>query len=295
MKNKDSLAKTITPDNIRVNPVSVSVLNLEELRGKELTPFASIDPSIYARDYLHSCYPKIPFHDEKLILDFLCAEAAITSGADSLLEVGCGPVISHALPFVPYVKKIVLSDYLESNLEQITAWLMKKPSAHEWFYHTELILKNELPGKRITAREVRDREESLRHKVNTVVRCDLLKKFPIGKKAEFPVVTCFYATEQACTARNDWFRVIENLGRSVQKGGLLFLSCLKNTYFYAIHDDKRNAIRIPIARINERIMSEALSLAGFDLQNSVIISEKVEGLEEEAIDEIILVRSLKKI
>lgn len=284
---KDSTAP-ILPDT------SVSVLKLETLKHKELTPFEDIDPSIYARDYLYSCYPKIPFHDEKLILEFLCSEAAIARGADSLLEIGCGPVISHAIPFVPYVNNIFLSDFLESNLEHITNWLMRKSGAHEWFYHTEFVLKIENSNSRVTAKAVREREDSLRQKVKTVVRGDLLKKNPLRKKVQFPVVTCFYATEQACTNRKDWFKVMENLGRCVEPGGLLFLSCLKNASFYAIHDDKKNPLRIPIARVNERIMKEALVLAGFDIDNSIILPQKVDGLGEEAIDEIILVRAQKK-
>ncbi len=75
----------------KLRKTSSSVLKLDKLESLAVTPFEDIDPEVYADWYLKSCYPALPFHDEKLILDFLISESYKVLGAESLLEMGCGP------------------------------------------------------------------------------------------------------------------------------------------------------------------------------------------------------------
>lgn len=274
-----------------VRSTSKSVLNLAELDALEPTPFEEVDPKTYADWYLHSCYPEIPFHDEKIILDFLVREAPKTRGAGSMLELGCGPVISHALPFAPFVDSIVLSDYLDSNLELVRRWLQGEPAAHNWSLHTAYTLRRE--GKRVNESLVRERESLLRNKIKTLVLGDLLSKRPIRSRRTFPLVCCFYASEQAATDQAEWLEVLQNLGSLVAPGGRLLMACVKDTPFYAIHDYEKNPVRIPIVRITEKLTEKGIRQAGFSPRRSIIESVKVGGLAEEGLDGVILVSAVK--
>ena len=274
-----------------VRSTSKSILNLAALDALEPTPFEDVDPKIYAEWYLHSCYPEIPFHDEKIILDFLVREAPKVRGAESLLELGCGPVVSHAMPFAPYVGSIILSDYLDSNLEHVRSWVQAEPLAHNWSIHTAHVLRRE--GKKVRESAVRERETLLRSKIKSLVVGDILSKKPLRSRQTFPVVCCFYATEQAAGDEADWLEVMQNLSSLITPGGRLLMACVRNAPFYAIHDRDRNPLRIPIVRITPKLTEKGLRLAGFSARRSTVESVDVGGLAEEGMDGVILVSAVK--
>ncbi len=277
--------------NLNTDRTSDSVLKRAVLDELEPTPFDELDPVIYADWYLNSCYPEIPFHDEKAILDFLVSEAPKVNGIESMLELGCGPVVSHALPFVPFVDSFILSDYLDTNLELISKWVSKKTEAHNWTVHTAYVLRKE--GTVPSRVKIEERESLLRQKIKALVVGDLLSKKPIRKSSPFPSVSCFYATEQAASDESEWLEVMQNLSSLVSPGGYLFLACLRDAFFYAIHDKSHNALRIPIVPITTKLVAKGLQKAGFSLKHSTIESMDVGGLAEEGIEGVILVSARK--
>ncbi len=219
------------------------------------------------------------------------SEASSARGAETLLELGCGPVISHALPFVPYVSSFILSDYLDSNLDEIRKWVAQEPNAHNWSLHTALIMKRE--GLAITPAGILARENILRKKLSSLVVGDLLSKKPIRRQVTFPVVTCFYASEQAASDESEWLEVVQNLSSLVSPGGLLYLVCVRDSEYYAIHDRDHTALRIPIAPITQRLVEKGLRNAGFSLSRTVIHSADVQGIAEEGLNGILLIKSRK--
>lgn len=272
---------------------SSSVLKKSDLSMLELTPFEEVDPELYADWYLKSCYPELPFHDEKLILEFLVSEVHKVVGASRLLEMGCGPTVSHAIPFVPHVDSIVLSDYLESNLNHIKEWVANPETGHQWSLHTAYVLQLE-KGK-ATSTTVKEREDLFRKKLKTIIVGDLLSKRPIRSVQKFPVVSCFYATEQAASDEAEWLDVMQNLSSLILPGGHLFLACVHDTDFYAIHDDQLMALRIPIVPIKKRLIEKGLRASGFSLMKSEIHIKDVGGLKEEGLNEIALVSAVKTV
>ncbi len=270
---------------------SNSVLKLDNLEAIGITPFDEVDPQVYADWYLKSCYPELPFHDEKLILEFLVSEGHKASGAESLLEMGCGPTISHSLPLVPYVDSLFLSDYLETNLSHVLQWIKEDESAHNWSLHTAYVLQKE--NRKATSRTVKEREDLLRKKLRSVILGDLLSKRPIRRARQFPAVSCFYATEQAAQDETEWLDVMQNLSSLLQPGGVLFLACVHDSEYYAIHDKDLTALRLPIVRVTKKLMEKGLKLAGFSMRSSEIHVQQVGGLAEEGINGIVLVSAIK--
>ncbi len=282
-------------ENLRIEveteTTSGSVLKKTVLEALSPTPFGELDPQVFSDWYLHSCYPEIPFHDEKTILDFLVSEAPKVRGASCLLEMGCGPVISHALPFVPFVESFIMSDYLDSNLELMRQCISRGEQAHNWSLHTAFVLRAE--GVSPSKQNIHQRENLLREKIRSLAIGDLLSKRPLRSPTQFPVVSCFYSTEQAASDEVEWLDAISNLSSLVLPGGQLFMACLRETTYYAIHDQSKNPVRIPIVPISERLAAKGLQKAGFSLSRSEIHSVDVGGLDEEGIDGIILISAKK--
>lgn len=50
----------------------------------------------------------------------------------TLLEVGCGPSLHLAFTASKVYQDITLSDYTDSNRQQISKWLNKEQDAHDW-------------------------------------------------------------------------------------------------------------------------------------------------------------------
>src|SRR5689334_6614439 len=70
--------------------------------------------------------------------------AAIRShGRPELLEVGCGSVVHHVLPAVPYVSAIDMCDFRDDNLEEIHKWRDDDEAAHDWRRATKFVLQQE--------------------------------------------------------------------------------------------------------------------------------------------------------
>ena len=281
----------VPPEFLALLETKRSVLKPAMVGSAALTPFEEIDPYLYANWYLNSCYPEQLFHDEKLILEFLTAEAHKASGAKTLLEIGCGPTISHTLPFVPYVESFILSDYLETNLAEISKWARQENGAHQWSVSTAFVLQQE--GIEPTPNAINLRESELRRKLATIVQGDLTKNRPIPGKIQYPVVSCFYATEQAAQTPTEWLSVFANLAGMLAPGGMLYLSCVHNTPYYAIHDIDLTTIKIPIARIDVPLIKRGLSENGFPLCSAEIRVQAVDGLTDEGMSSIVLVSAQK--
>lgn len=49
-----------------------------------------------------------------------------------LLDVGCGPCVNVAVPASENFDQIVLSDFLQSNLDEVQRWLNGDPQAIDW-------------------------------------------------------------------------------------------------------------------------------------------------------------------
>jgi SAM-dependent methyltransferase len=270
---------------------STSVLRLADLQAQATTDFRHIDPQRYADQYLKSCYPVIPFHDEKVILDFLVKEASLVGGALSLLEIGCGPVVSHALPFAQRARQIVFCDYLVDNLQHIEAWLSRAPHAHDWSAHTAYILQAEGHGP--NERAVSEREDLLRMKAPVLRVGDLCHRQSLQESGQFDIVTCIYATEQAARDHHEWLCILRNLHELVNTGGKLLMACLAEVDFYAIHDEAKNATRIPILHVTRQHIERGLAEAGFAADSYDISRVNVAGLHEEGLESIFLVSAGK--
>jgi predicted TPR repeat methyltransferase len=111
----------------------------------------------------------------------------------------------------------------------------------------------------------------------------------LTQPATYEVVSAFYCTEEVGIHTAAWEAVMANLCRTVAPGGMLYLSCLRNTDYYVVGDS-----RYPCAYISEEDLRRVLPELGFDMSNSLVEGVAVEHQEGEGVLGVVLVAARKK-
>jgi hypothetical protein len=233
-----------------------------------MTKQAQIDPASLetgemlrdwdARGYLDYYYghPAVP-DDEAAMFRFVARGLhEIGMRFDTGLDLGCGPVLHHAAQAVPWVDRLDMADFQESNLEEIRRWIRGDPGAFDWSIF--------LGGARgvIDAEDGRggtlaEREALLRDRIR-LMRCDLRDSLPLGKPVQYPLVTSYYCSEWVIPSAAGWQETMHKIAALVASGGWLFLMGVHATEFCVI-----NKRRVPCARITTEALHHVLSVTGF--------------------------------
>ena len=248
--------------------------------------------SNFSQNYLATYYRQPPTTDERAVLSFLTRQYRRIAALPCAIEIGCGPTVHHMLPIAPYVSEIHMADYLPDNLEQVRLWRDSAPNAHAWRHYTSLVLH--LEGQAATLGEVAQREAETRHKITTLLRCDLKRDSPLGAERQYAAVCCFYVAENIGIAREEWTRVMSRVAALTAPGGLLFLSALRETDFYVVKSPDGRLQRYPSARLTEGDFQELLPMLGFSRRHTIIESTSLTGQENEGVSGVILVAALKE-
>jgi hypothetical protein len=245
----------------------------------------------FAEDYLRTFFMGEPTPDDQALIRFLIREYQVLGGKHPLLEIGCGPVVNHVLPAVPYVTEIHMADLREDNLEQVWKWVQRDPAAHDWYRFTRFTLIEE--GHEPTAQALANREEQLRQLITSVSRCDLRKKYPMGEPRTYPAVACFYTTEQASANLAEWREVYRNLCSLVAPGGYFFNCAVGNTDHCILYDREGRPWRYQLPVLETHHFVTALEENGFDKNHSKVVYQSFAGQESEGVFAVILVSAKK--
>lgn len=212
-----------------------------------------------ARQYLDYYYghPSVP-DDEAVMFRFLARGLRdIGRRFDTALDLGCGPVLHHAAQVVPWVERLDMADYQESNLEEIRRWVRGEPAAFDWsvFIGGDNGVLGAEEGRGGTLAE---REALMRARIN-VMLCDLREALPLGKPVEYPLVISYYCAEWVIPSLAGWQETMRKVGSLVAREGWLFLAGVHATEYCMI-----NGRRVPCARITEDALRRAFDELGFD-------------------------------
>jgi hypothetical protein len=248
----------------------------------------------YAADYLRTYYSGDVTPDDRALLAFLVRElprlAAI--GRPEMLEVGCGPVVHHMLPAVPYVSAIDMCDFREDNIREVDRWRDNEPAAHDWRRWTRLVLELEQHG--IGEEASVHREAALRSLIRSTTLCDLRRDYPLAPpRRYYPAVACFYTTEQASSNREQWRDVFRNLCGLVAPGGHLFACSVADTDHYIVYDHQHRSVCYSIPRLFPDDYRQALLDNDFLAGESVVEYQPLAGQEAEGVFGVILVAARK--
>jgi SAM-dependent methyltransferase len=178
---------------------------------------------------------------------------------ETMLEVGCGPTIHHALPFVPHVDRIFMADYVPGNLDEIREWVKGSSEAHNWTPYLSGVLSYE-SGRVPTTGEVEERIEALRDKIVGLHTCNVLSAQPLRvTPSSFDLITSFYCLECVTHTKEEWTKAMGNLSSLVRPGGWVILGAVRDTDGYKVGD-----VEFSTARIKEDDMHASLVANGFN-------------------------------
>src|SRR5262245_50176056 len=116
------------------------------------------DAESFSRNYLRTYFSgDTPDPDEQFNITFLIEQFRKLTEAPVLLDIGCGPTVTHVLPAEPHVSGFHMADYLPECLEEIRRWKNRERSAHNWNVFTRYTLQAE--GEDPSEAAIRARED----------------------------------------------------------------------------------------------------------------------------------------
>jgi nicotinamide N-methyltransferase len=212
-----------------------------------------------AREYLKYYYGQPSVSDDEAALFRFIARGLRDIGRnfETGIELGCGPVVHHAAQAVPWVDRLDMADVQESNLEEIRRWMRRDPGAFDW----SVLLgaaNGALDAEEGRGGSIAEREALLRARINLMF-CDLREPLPLGKPAQYPLVTAYYCTENVIPTVPGWRETMSKVTSLVASAGWLFLAGVHGTDFCMI-----NGKRVPVAHLTEDEIRRALVELGFD-------------------------------
>lgn len=228
----------------------------------------------FARSYLKTYYAQPPTEDEVSVFEFLVEDFRDHPPTGTLLELGCGPTIHHALPFAPHVSELHLADYLEENLEQVRLWKGGAPSAHDWSAYGHLALT--LEGKDASNASVRQRMDMVRSKLTRTLTCDLKADTPSSEQAQYDGVGCFYCAEEIGISLDEWRKVVARAVAYLKPGGTFYMAALAGMDGYEVTDTTGASVMYPCANVHESDVSACLESLGFATSDMRLRSSSIE-------------------
>uniref|UniRef100_T1IS25 Methyltransferase type 11 domain-containing protein n=1 Tax=Strigamia maritima TaxID=126957 RepID=T1IS25_STRMM len=179
-----------------------------------------------------------------------------TVKGETLLDVGCGPLIRGVISASAVIPNIYLGDFVESNRQILQKWLSKQPGVAD--YSTQLQHVASLEGKT----DFDYLEQRVRNAVKKVVHLDILSDKPLdpGEEQQFDVVVSSLCLD--CFPDDGYFRAMKNVSKLVKNGGRLALVATIECSKYRVGDQQ-----FPVAWIDEEKLRGALAGSDFEIDD----------------------------
>jgi len=249
-----------------------------------LSSFEDWNPIDYLKDY----YSHVE-QDERYTIEFLVNEFKKIQNKPVAVEFGAGPTLHHVIPLAPYVSEIHMTDYLMSNLHELTKWQKLKRGSHNWNEFTKFTLGCE--GKvNVTEGEIAERESLVRKKITKYFLSDASKQNPLGEKLRetYEFVLSCYCADSATDSREVWYEYMKNIVSLLKPGGFFVTTALRNCQHYRVGERF-----FPCAYVNEQDFKMLLQDLDFNMSTVSIIVKNVPEHKEVGYESIVLVSGFK--
>ena len=257
----------------------------------KLSDYKLWDPKKYLAEYYST--PHVS-EDEAAVFRFIHQTlSGISEMLPKALEFGCGPTIHHAAALGPFVQKLDMTDYLDSNLTEVKLWLSEDPDMHNWDIYLSGkdggVLDSQ--GKVSSKENLEELKRVLRSKVTKLVKADILDRNSLKKLGRYNLVASFYCVEAVSTSKELWKECMYNLWDLVESKGCLIMSSLRGSKFYKVGEKY-----FPNANITKKDFSDFFSEIPNVKRESIDIEVvDVKEWEQEGFDGIILVKAEKSL
>uniref|UniRef100_A0A0N5AVT5 Methyltransf_11 domain-containing protein n=1 Tax=Syphacia muris TaxID=451379 RepID=A0A0N5AVT5_9BILA len=211
------------------------------------------DPEAYLNHYYSSSFPA--FYDGNSV----CSEAirdgvrlslfALPNFAkklenempeserQTLIDIGAGPTVYSAICFRNTVKRVILTDYLQKNLDVIQDWLDEKNNRFEWNGVIQIVSRVE--GSGLCADLQKIETESRRVIQNggvyiSDVHLDACGLEPSTSMPKIDVLVSVFCLESACSTHQQYREAMKHMLQLLRPGGRVIIGSV-------IDDDRYNS------------------------------------------------------
>jgi hypothetical protein len=222
------------------------------------------------KEYLYTYFgPRKPIYpDEEVIANY---QKQFLHGKkfERAIEVGAGPVLYHAIITTPHVEReLVITDYIQTNLDEIQKWLDNKKDAFDWDFHIRQLLQL-VQGRMVTKEEISERKKEMRKKMR-VAKLDISTNPPrtgISLRPKFDFLQTFYCVDAATTDLDEYYSYMKNTFVMLQNGGEFILSSLANTNHYIFGGRKHFVTRITKDILRKALVGAGIKNSSLDIQH----------------------------
>lgn len=193
---------------------------------------------------------------------FSCLSQFFHSGkfrGDRLLDIGSGPTVYNVAVASFYFPNIILSDFVESNCEQLRKWLRKDADSIDWFPFLSRVA--EIEKYEDVEQACKRIEEQIRKSVKDVIHCNVLNEEVIDKKYSqepFDLILSSLTLETAAADFDAYCKCLGNIKRLLKKGGKLILMSLTQCSGWTVKGKRFHCLSL-----KESDIQKALELNGF--------------------------------
>ncbi|KAG7227959.1 hypothetical protein INR49_005580, partial [Caranx melampygus] len=183
-------------------------------------------------------------------------------GGEMLVDIGSGPTLYQVLSGCEVFNKVLLTDFLEVNRQELKHWLQEKEGCNlDWTPYLQHVCK--LEGRRTSAWT--EKAAKLRQVVTDILPVDVHRPQPLAPGA-LPsagadcLVSCF-CLESVSPDLAAFTRALGHIGRLLRPGGhLLLIGALGESYYFG-----GPGVKIPVVPLNEAQVCDSLKQSGFTL------------------------------
>ncbi|XP_031699912.1 phenylethanolamine N-methyltransferase [Anarrhichthys ocellatus] len=194
-----------------------------------------------------------------------CLHRAFTEGdvnGELLVDIGSGPTLYQVLSGCEVFNKVLLTDFLEVNRQELRGWLRDEGgSSLDWTPYLQHVCK--LEGRRASAWT--EKAAKLRQVITDVVPVDVHRPQPLALD-DLPsagadcLVSCF-CLECVSPDLAAFNRALGHIGSLLRPGGhLLLIGALGESYYFG-----GPGVKIPVVPLNEAQVCVSLKENGYTL------------------------------
>ena len=219
-----------------------------------LETFNKFDSKEYLREYYSNIGP-----ENHGLLDSFAKTYRDATENSLILEFGGGPTVYQLITAARNARSIHFSDYLQTNLDEVSKWRRCSPEAFNWSTFVAEALALEGLDK-VTYEDIESRMKMMRRKINKFFLCDAYQENPLGSKYRnhYNLISTNFVVDSITTSRETWKQLMKNVCSMLRKDGSLILTSLKEAEYYTIGDKK-----FPAVYLTEKDLEITLKNLGF--------------------------------
>uniref|UniRef100_A0A4W4HGR0 Phenylethanolamine N-methyltransferase n=1 Tax=Electrophorus electricus TaxID=8005 RepID=A0A4W4HGR0_ELEEL len=210
--------------------------------------------------------PRADFHRRDSIVPWKlsCLHKAFTEEGlrgEVLVDVGSGPTLYQVMSACEHFDRIILSDFLEVNRNELLKWLQGGEGSLDWTPYLQHVC--ELEGRSPTA--WREKAERLRSVVTDVLPVDVHQPHPLPPgtlpHSGADCLVSSFCLESVSPDLASFTRALGHLSRLLRRGGhLLLIGALGESFYLGAP-----GLRIPVVSLEESQVCSSLRVCGYNL------------------------------